>query len=112
MPHRDLPVPTGTDDDDDAREMIRVWLAHQNLHVTLNLGMWEGAGDCSVDERDAWGELLSDVIKHIANGLAQSHGWDRIATATRIRKALLENLRNPDGVVTGRYVEDDPPGEH
>jgi predicted secreted Zn-dependent protease len=105
MAVRELSIPHGTADDDRATEMIRVWLAHENLHVSLLLGMWEDAEDSDVDERAAWGELLSDVIKHIANGLNDSHGWDKVDTATRIRDALLENLKNPDGVVTGEYVE-------
>ena len=106
MSVRELPIPPETDGDDRATEMIRVWLAHQNLHVSLLLGMWEDAEDSNVDEKAAWGELLSDVIKHVANGLSDSHGWDRIETATRIRDSLLENLRSERGVITGKYVED------
>lgn len=85
---RQLTIPPETAGDDDATEMIRIWLAHNELHVSLLLGMWADAEDAEVDERDAWGELLSDVIRHIANGLEQSHGWDRRETIARIREEL------------------------
>ena len=55
--------------------MIRVWLAHNALCVSMRLGMWEDAEECPVDERHAWGHLLADLTRHIANGLRQSHGW-------------------------------------
>ena len=103
---RELPKPDGIAGDNDATEMIRIWLAHQDLQISLLLGMWEDADDTDVDERAAWGELLSDTIKHIANGMHQSHGFDKVETATAIRDALLANLKRTDGVVTGAYVDD------
>jgi hypothetical protein len=106
MSIRELPQPIEIDGDDNATEMIRVWLANDDLCVSLLLGMYEDAESCDIDERDAWGQLLSDVIKHIANGLNQSHGWDKAATASRIRKSLLEHLKRTSGVVEGAYWED------
>jgi len=64
----ELPIAPETEDDDRATEMIRVWLAHNDLHVSLNLGMWQGA-DSEVDEREAWGFLLANLTRHIANGM-------------------------------------------
>lgn len=96
---RQLTVPPETAGDDDATEMIRIWLVHGELHVSLLLGIWADADDAEVDERDAWGELLSDVIRHIANGLEQSHGWDRNDTIGRIRdelNACLEDAGSED----------------
>ncbi|TQV69606.1 DUF5076 domain-containing protein [Exilibacterium tricleocarpae] len=103
---RELRTPTGIEGDDDSTEMIRIWLAHEDLHVSLLLGMWEDAEECEVDERDAWGELLADSIQHIANGLNQSHGWDKEQTIVRITNSLLKNTKCPTGVVTGSYVEE------
>ena len=105
---RELTKPTGIEGDGEATEMMRIWLAHQDLHISLLLGMWADAEDSDVDERAAWGELLSDTIKHIANGLHQSHGMDKIETATAIRDALLANLSRSDGVVSGTYIDDAP----
>ena len=100
---RELPKPPEIEGDLDATEMIRIWLAHNELCVSLLLGMWQDAADSEVDECDAWGELLSDVVKHISNGLQQSHSWDKAETASRIRDSLLHNLQRTDGVVEGSY---------
>ncbi len=72
--------------------MMRIWLAHDELYVSLLLGMWEDAEDCDVDERNAWGELLADTIRHIANGMEQSHGWDKKETIAQLL-GLYSNIR-------------------
>lgn len=105
MPIRELRIPPETEGDPDATEMIRVWLAHDQLHVSLLLGMWEDADDSEVDEREAWGTLLSDVAKHIANGMLQSHTWPEADTLAKIKKAFLENIEYLERKVTGGYVD-------
>lgn len=86
--------------------MIRVWLAHNDLHVTLLLGMWADAKDSEVDERDAWGELLVDLTKHIANGLMQDHGWDYDSTRDRIRASFLKQFDLKDRHIEGTYPDE------
>ena len=104
MSIRSLPTPLEIAGDPDATEMIRVWLAHESLHVSLLLGMWEDAADCEIDEREAWGQLLADVARHIANGMAQSHGWDDGATLARIKRAFVENIGHHENTINGGYV--------
>jgi hypothetical protein len=58
---RELIQPPEIAGDEDATEMIRVWLAHNALHVSMLLGMWQDAEESEIDERDAWGELLCDL---------------------------------------------------
>ncbi len=102
---RELTQPTGIKGDPKATEMIRVWLAHDDLHVSLLLGMWKDAKDCDLDERDNWGELLADVVRHIANGLSQSHGWDPAYTKHRIRESFIKTLADRDRNIEGGYTE-------
>ena len=104
MAVRSLTAPLEIDGDPDATEMIRVWLAHNDVHVSLLLGMWADAEDCDVDERDAWGNLLADVAHHISHGMAQSHGWDRKQTLARIKQAFVENMEYQEGKISGGYV--------
>jgi predicted secreted Zn-dependent protease len=85
--------------------MIRVWLAHEDLHVSLFLGMWQDAEESEVDEREAWGTLLADVVHHIARGLNQSHTFPEPDTVRRIREAFLEALNAKDKQRTGGYVD-------
>ena len=102
---RELVVPPETDGDPLATEMIRVWLAHNDVHVSLLLGMWEDAEEAEVDEREAWGNMLADVARHIANGMNQSHGWEQKSTIARIKQAFLDNIEHQERVIDGKYAD-------
>ena len=104
---RELPRPPESDSDPKATEMLRAWIAHNDLHVSLLLGMWQDAAESEVDERQAWGELLGDLVQHIANGLAQSHGWEKEDTILRVAAAFQDRIMRPVGDPTGEYVDND-----
>lgn len=104
---RELDRPPEIEGDERATEMIRVWLAHHELHVSMLLGMWEDAEDSQIDERKAWGHLLADLTRHIANGLNQSHGWAVRPTMQWIRQEYLENLADDLHSVEGKYLDED-----
>jgi hypothetical protein len=103
---RELQFPPEIAGDELATEMIRVWLAHNKLHVSMLLGMWEDAPDCKVDERKAWGHLLADLTRHIANGLHQSHGWAEKSTIAWIRQEFLENLADSSHTIEGSCTDE------
>jgi hypothetical protein len=105
MPIRSLATPLEIDGDPHATEMMRVWLAHDDVHLTLLLGMWADADDSDVEEGEAWGNLLADVALHVAHGMAHSHAWDRKDTLTKIRRAFLENLDYQERKLSGKYVD-------
>ncbi|MCG8564017.1 MAG: DUF5076 domain-containing protein [Desulfobacterales bacterium] len=96
-----LPIPEGIEGDDNAQEMIRVWIGNKDIHVSMLLGMWEEAANFDIDEREAWGELLGDLIRHIANGLTQSHDYNVHASERRIANALLTHLGYGANTITG-----------
>ena len=100
---RELNRPPQIAGDDKATEMIRVWLAHNDLHVTMLLGMWQDAPDAGVDERDAWGELLADLTRHIANGMMKEYGWDYDSTRDRIRAAFLKKFEDKSQTIQGDF---------
>lgn len=102
---RPLEIPPETEGDDRATEVIRIWLAHNDLHVSMLLGMWHDAEDCEVDERDAWGQLLADLTRHIANGMMKEYGWDYDATRDRIKRAFLSGFDDKVGDITGDFQE-------
>jgi hypothetical protein len=101
--NKQLPIPPEALKADGSAEMIRVWIANNALHVSLNLGMWQNAEDSDVDERVAWGFLLADLTRHIANGMMQEYGWDYDETRNRIRSSFLHNFDEKDGNVTGTF---------
>ena len=88
----ELTIPEGIDGDPNATEMLRVWIGNKDIHVSMLLGMWEEASDNDIDEREAWGELLGDLIRHIALGLTQSHDYNTTASEQKIANALLTHL--------------------
>ncbi len=102
---RELIVPPEIDGDEKATEMVRVWIAHNSLHVSMLLGMWQDAEDSEVDERDAWGELLADLTKHIANGMMKEYGWDYDSTRDRIRTAFLTKFDEKSRKIEGDFSE-------
>ncbi len=107
---RELMRPFEVESDPRATEMVRAWIANDDLHVSLFLGMWQDAKNSEVEECDAWGQLLADLVHHIANGMRQSHGWDTGDTVFKIRTALVSNLDadlEPD--LSGGYVDEDGP---
>jgi Domain of unknown function (DUF5076) len=102
---RKLQRPPATADDENATEMVRAWIAKSDLHISLRLGLWQGATDPQIDERDAWGELLADLTRHIANGLMQEHGWDYDSTRDRIRTAFLKWYDDKSANTEGGFPE-------
>ena len=102
---RELRIPPDTKGDPNATEMIRVWLAHDDVHLSLFLGMWQDAADSVVDERDAWGTMLADITHHIARGLNDSHAFQEADTVRRIRESYLAALDAKDKQRTGGYVD-------
>ncbi len=102
---RELDRPPEVLTDANATEMIRAWIANGTLHVSLLLGMWEDALVCEVDERKAWGDLFADILRHVANGLKQSHGWDEADTVHQIRAFMLVNLDTEEPEFSGGYPD-------
>jgi Domain of unknown function (DUF5076) len=85
-PLDELPVPPEARSDEEARELIRAWAAHRGLHLSLRENSW---GD---NERVAWGALLMDVIRQIANAMHEQKGWDKIESMREIIRVLNEQM--------------------
>jgi hypothetical protein len=81
--------------------MIRVWVADGGLHTALNIGFWHDQG---MNEPDAWGVLLSDMIRHIAAAHEEAYGNDRRETIVAIREAFDREITKPTSGVRGSFV--------
>lgn len=90
----ELPRPDSTSDDPNATEMIRIWLAHNSLQITVRLGMWS---DDHRDEKEAWGYLFADVIRHISQGLAVRSNWEPDETMRCILESLSQHIQRLGG---------------
>jgi hypothetical protein len=99
----ELPRPDAIAADPNATEMISVWLAHNAPQIAIRLGMWDEAG---LDEREAWGYLLADVVRHVSQGLAEQCGWEPDETTRRVLEALLKYSQGGSETARGRFADE------
>jgi hypothetical protein len=78
----ELPVPPEALTDPERFELLRLWAAHQQLHVTMCTGMDGGAED--------FGEVLADLFEHASRMYAQRDG----RPLEEVRQAILEDFES------------------
>ena len=100
----ELPIPQAAVDDDNAVEMIRLWVADKSQWVTLNPHLFR---DREFDEEEGWGLFLADTIQHISNAISQHSGDDPRKVSKLIRKHLLKELKSPRTTISGGHLEAD-----
>jgi len=61
---KELFIPPKAEDDPEALEIARVWIAHKGQHVSLRTGAWR-------KNPSAWGIMLCDLAHHVANAYEQ-----------------------------------------
>jgi uncharacterized protein (DUF2267 family) len=97
---RTLVVPPAAQRDENAVQMLSAWIAGQGLHCTLNIGMWHEDGTA---EAPAWGILLADVVRHIANAIREEYGTEADKTIDAVLQALQRELEDPTSKVKGGF---------
>ena len=93
----ELPVPPVAAADPKAVEIARIWASRGSQHVSLATEIW--------DDPAAWGLMLVDLARHVANGYEQAQGRDREDVLRRIRAGFDAEWESPTDVATGRLVE-------
>jgi hypothetical protein len=95
----ELQVPPNVISDHNARELIRAWAAHGGLVCSLNPTAWPE------DQAPiAWGILLSDIARHVADALHQSDGLEKAEVLARIRSVFDAELDRPTAETKGKFV--------
>ena len=97
---RTLVVPPAAQRDENAVQMLSAWIAEKQLHCALNIGMWQEDGRPEVP---AWGILLADVIRHIANAMRDEYGMEVHKTIDGVVDALNKELENPTSKTKGGF---------
>lgn len=95
-----LVIPPAAQRDEKAVQMLSAWIAEKGLHCSLNVGMWEENGR---PEAPAWGILLADAVRHIANALQEQYGHPAPDTVAAILESLHGELGEPTSQVTGAF---------
>jgi hypothetical protein len=95
----ELAVPPNVAADRNAGELIRAWASDRGLVCSLNPTAWPK------DQAPiAWGILLSDVARHVADALQQSHNPDKNSVLARVREVFDTELDRPTADTKGKFV--------
>ncbi len=94
MAHTDqLVVPDAARKDKRSFELLRVWIAEHDQHISLRVGVWE--------DPSHWGIMLADLASHIANTFEQAEGLTHVQALKSIQLAFNAELAEPTGEATG-----------
>ena len=97
---KSLVIPPAAQRDDKSVQMLSAWIAERGMHCTLNIGFFDGQGH---DEAKAWGILLADVVRHIANALAEERGMEISDSTAGILESLNAELDAPTSKAVGAF---------
>ena len=90
----ELTIPKAAKDDESSFEVLRVWIASKAQQVSLRTAVWEDPA--------AWGIMLADLARHVANSYHQEAGLDRTRTLLRIKAAMDAELGSPTDEPSGK----------
>ena len=93
-----LRVPEPARTDAKSFELLRVWIAHQDQHISMRVGVWK--------EPEAWGMMLADLARHIA--LAQqlhTPSTDVDAFVERLLEGFHAEIENPTDEPEGEVTQ-------
>jgi uncharacterized membrane protein len=89
----DLPIPAAVQQDGKSVELARIWAAGGKQYVSLATGVWSDPA--------AWGIMLADLARHIADAYWQAESRDPTDVLARIKQGFDaewgEPTDRPDG---------------
>jgi hypothetical protein len=97
------PIPEAAIEDDDAVEMLRVWIAKGGLHCSLKIGLYKET--TRIPEEKAWGTILADVARHVARALHSEYAADPDHVLREICGRFEAELAKPTSDLTGGFVK-------
>lgn len=93
----ELGIPAEVRSDPDSTEVLRAWVAGGGLVCSLSPNAWEDSA--------AWGIVLADVARHVANALHDLEGIDPEKTVARIREMFNAELAKPTDNPEGYFPD-------
>jgi hypothetical protein len=93
-----LAIPPAAQRDKASFEVLRVWIAEQGQHVSIQSGAWE--------DPFAWGIVLADLARHIALAhKLQSQTADPDAFLDRLLEGFHAEIDNPTDEPEGEVTQ-------
>jgi recombination DNA repair RAD52 pathway protein len=94
----ELSIPEKVRGDKSAAELIRAWVtANGDVHVTIKTDVWQDPA--------AYGIVLADLARHIANGFNQSQGKDVDDALRRVVEGFSAEVVSPTDTPTGQIQQ-------
>jgi hypothetical protein len=100
---RELLIPEAGMRDADSVEMARVWIAEQQLHCSIKVGMYQDT--MNISEGFAWGVILADIARHVAAAMVTSYSADEASTIREIEASFLDELAKATSDASGEFVQ-------
>jgi hypothetical protein len=94
---RELAIPPGAAASATSVEILRAWQVNDSLHVSLKPDAWK--------EPNAWGLVLADIARHVADALRLTSGLNVDETLDEIRYMFNAELLNPTDEPTGGFIQ-------
>ena len=99
MAHKnELAPPPNAITNAEAKEFLRAWAVNGALHVSLLPEAW--------GQPAAWGIVLADVVRHVADAYQKSEGRDRNKTAQEIYAMFIAEFRAPTDTPSGGFIKE------
>lgn len=76
----ELPIPDPSANDEGASELLRAWAAGGRQEISIDTKTWQDPA--------AWGIMLVDLAKHLANAYEQAGRMKRGAVLHRIKQSF------------------------
>ena len=92
-----LVIPEIAKADRQSFEILRVWISNGTQHVSLRVGVWNNP--------QAWGIMLADLARHIANSFDGKTSVDRLRVLELIKQGLYAELEGPTDEPSGATVD-------
>lgn len=96
------PIPPAALRDQNSVEILRVWVAEQQLHSSLKIGMYR---QMKIQEDVAWGTILADTARHVARALSEEGEESESTLLRKIIDQLNAEIGTPSSGITGGFVE-------
>ena len=99
-----LTIPPPVLEDSNATEVARIWIAHGRQYVHIRTGIWEDPA--------AWGILLVDFARHVANAYEADGRSDYFEALSEIRRLFDAEWDSPTDIATGELSPPSDPEEN
>jgi hypothetical protein len=92
----ELIIPPDVLKDPNAKDILRIWTANNQQYVSINTKIWEDVA--------AWGIMLVDIAKHIANYQSEYKGENKQDILSRIKMGFDAEWGHPTSEPTGKII--------